>query len=133
MHDKVIIIHFHDNPPLCNLISACCSNSLTLDLMLTPPVGKSSITEALCSWAVNANCYHKALGQCLRPLHSPQLSKIWLYKFQFHFLTWECFMFLTNVLPCLGICPDKFMHRKSAIKEEHTPDTYLIIGWVSLL
>ena len=33
----------------------------------------------------------------------------------------------TNVLLCPGMCPDKFMRCKSAIKEEHTPNTYLII------
>ena len=37
--------------------------------MLTPPVGTSRVTEALCLWAVNAKCDQKALGQCLRLLH----------------------------------------------------------------
>ena len=36
--------------------------------MLTPSVGKSRVIETLCSWAVNANCSHKALGRCLQPL-----------------------------------------------------------------
>ena len=36
---------------------------------------------------------------------------------------------LSNVLLCPGIWPDKFICCKSAIKEEHTPNMYLIITY----
>ena len=34
---------------------------------------------------------------------------------------------ISNVLLCLGICPDKFKSCINAIKEEHTPNMNLII------